>query len=142
MPKRTKKPDLVLELIEALADVIASRVAANMVETQKPPPMPERVPIWLMGPKPPKGARRQRSTAAPAAIRAGTPSKTDEEATIERSFREIGMVRMGDPGYRELLDKHLVNERARQAEMAARTQLRKVARLVRKLVEDVGSQRS
>lgn len=46
----------------------------------------------------------------------------------------MDMVKYGDPGYDEALREYLMWRRTHDAELAARAQLRKAARLLRKLV--------
>jgi hypothetical protein len=54
---RATKPSPVAEFLDALADVIADRVAAKLAEASKPAP-PEMVPKWLPGSEKPVRRRR------------------------------------------------------------------------------------
>lgn len=135
---RTKKDTTALDLIDALADVIASRVAAKINEAQKPPAMPERVPIWLMGPKPPQRRRRQKTKTMPPP---STPeprrswTKAETEAMADQAIRGAGGVRMGEPGYQALLERYLVRKRVNDSDLHVRAQMRRAARLIARLVE-------
>lgn len=143
--RTTKKDTTALDLIDALADVIASRVAAKIIEAEKPASTPERVPMWLMGPKPPRRPPRQQSLTkqAPSSVEPRHQSWTEAEteAMADQAIRGAGGVRMGEPGYQELLQKYLVGKRAHDAELHVKAQMRKAARLVSKLVETAATRR-
>lgn len=133
-----------LDLIDALADVIASRVAAKIIEAEKPPAMPERVPIWLMGPTPPRRTRGRRPIARQSPPSSESPrswTKAETEAMADQAIRAAGGVRMGEPGYQKLLDEYLVRKRAHDAELHVRAQMRKAARIVTKLVAAAAARR-
>ena len=85
--KRTKGSSPVSEFLDALADVIAERVATKMTEASKPVP-PRMVPKWLPGPE--KPARRRRGLV---------PKGEEPCRTAERALRDSGFVTYGDPGY-------------------------------------------
>ena len=141
---KTKRATTAVDLVEALADVIAHRVAAKIIEAQKPPPAPIEVPMWLMGPKPPGPARTGRppaSTTSPTPNVSETWTEADVQAFADRAIREAGEIRMGEAGYQPLLEKYLAEKRVRDAELHVRAQTRKAARLLAKLVERAASQR-
>lgn len=119
--KTKKKPSPAQEFLDALTDVIADRVAAKVVEAGKPPPMPEKVPLWLSGPPLPRPKR----------------PPIEGKWTVEQALRNAGMLTHGDPGYREALDKYLDWKRRHDAELRARAQMRKAARLLEKLLDRV-----
>lgn len=114
------------EFLDALADVIADRVAAKVVEAAKASPTPEKVPAWLDGPKLPR--RRQRPPI-------------EGEWTPEKALRSAGLVTFGDPGYKESLDKYLEWNRRHEAELQTRAQMRKAVRLLEKLLQPAAPQR-
>lgn len=142
-PTRTKRGATALDLVDALADVIASRVAAKILDAQKPPPMPERVPMWLFGPKPPRRTRPRggKTKQPPSAEPCRSFTDTEVEAMADEAIRGAGGVRMGEPGYQELLERYLVGKRAHDAELHVKAQLRRAARLVEKLVETAAARR-
>jgi hypothetical protein len=116
---KPKKNDPAREFIDALADVIADRVAAKLAEREKPIVRPERVPAWVSDPRRRKGERQ-------------TPYVG--EWTIEKALRSAGLVTVGDPGYAEGLDAQLGAERVHEVELRARAQMRRAVRLFEKLV--------
>lgn len=117
--KHARVPDPVAELIEALADVVADRVVAKLAAKDKTPPMPEMVPMWLMPSREPGAKRRT--------VRVG------KDATPEQTLRAMGLVKHGEPGYEKALREYLATKQAHEAELAARAQVRRAARLLRKL---------
>jgi hypothetical protein len=121
----SKKDNTIPELIDALADVIAYRAARMVTEAGKPPKMPERVPVWLSPADRPKHRRRP---------------PIEGPWTPEKVLRNAGLLRMGDPGYEELLAEHLVAVRAHEAELRCRAQARRAARLLTKLMAKSGSE--
>lgn len=126
--KAVRPPDPLAELVETLAEVVADRVVAKLAERESVPPMPEKVPVWLSRPSESGTRRRRRST--------------DKNRTIEQTLRDAGLVKMGDPGYDELLRRYLVRKRAHEAEIAARARLRRAVRLLGKLVAAGGTERT
>lgn len=116
---KTKNPAM-LDLLDALADVVAERVATRVVEATKPLVVPEKVPAWLSGPKKPRGARR------PAIVGEWTP---------EKALRSAGLMTIGDPGYDDALKKYLEWKRTHEAELQGRARLRTAARLLAKVLE-------
>lgn len=117
--KRTKKPSVPLEFLDALADVIADRVATKLSEASKSPPQPREVPLWVPGPK---GGRTK--PALPAG-RKWTP---------EVALREAGMLTIGDPGYQEALGPYLERIRAYEGKRARKERMRQMVRLLDELL--------
>jgi hypothetical protein len=125
--KRTKKPSTTHEFLDAFADVVADRVARKVVEASGPPPMPEKVPLWLHAPRLPRGKRRPRP---------------EGKWTIDGALRDAGLLKYGDPGYDDALKRHLECKRRRDAELHAGAQLRKAVRLLDTLLTGVARSRA
>lgn len=108
-----------MEFIDALADVIASRVVAKLEVAKHPPATPDRVPLWVPGPERARGKRLP-----------------DDEGdwTAEKALRASGMIRHGEAGYQDALLNHLERQRAHEANVEARAQVRKTVRLLEKLL--------
>jgi hypothetical protein len=115
----TKKPSVSMEFLDALANIIADRVATKLSEASKSPPEPREVPLWVPGPK-----GRRTKPALPAG-RKWTP---------EVALREAGMLTIGDPGYQEALGPYLDRIRAYEAERAREGRMRQMVRFLDELL--------
>ena len=120
--KREKKPGPAQQFLEALADVIADRVAAKIADSEKLAPIPEKVPLWLSGPKQPRGKKRP---------------PIQGEWTIDKALRNAGLLKYGDRGYKEALDEYLQWKRKHDAELHARAQMRKAVKVFERLLDRV-----
>jgi hypothetical protein len=126
---KRKKTSLVSEFLDALAEVIADRVATKMTEASKPA-QPRMVPKWLPGSE--KPARRRRGPA---------PRGEDARWAAQRVLRDSGFLTFGDPGYDEALKKHLEAQRGREGEDERRAQMSKAARLFERLMGPTADRR-
>ncbi len=112
------RPAVVQELLDALVDVVAHRVAKQVEELSRPVEVPDRVPLWVTGLR---------------ACHTPLPEEQDEW-TAEKILRSLGMVQHGEPGYEEGLQRHSRRWRADRAEANARRRLRKAVRLFERTV--------
>jgi hypothetical protein len=122
--KRTKKPSVSHDFLDAFADVIADRVATKLARAGSPEPRNLWVPKWLPGPEKPR-SRRERGPRE---------GKGDVQGLAQRLIREAGFLTFGDPGHDEVLRKYMEQERKHDVEREREAQMRRAVDLFDKIL--------